>query len=943
MTIRKPLTAAAAKAALAKLNSNAGQGLALQALEPRIAFDAAAVAVAADVIVDNTSAAAPAAAIPGADAGHVDQAGQDHGAALFDALAAAGDMAADSAASGSQIVFIDGNVRDPGVIAAAIPDGAEVVMLDTGRDGIAQIADYLDGRSGVSAVHIVSHGAPGEVTLGGVKLDAASIAGHHADDLAVIRAALSETADILFYGCDIAQGADGATFLAALSNTTGADVAASTDDTGYTEAGGDWELEARVGRIEAALIDAPEWNGLLAPLVISVSSAPIVTGTGAVGTTALWTNAGTVGGSPIDLRATVTSLTTLSGLPFFGTAGDDAFFQLTNQGNATLRWEIFATGTNQTVYAVGTPEFRIADVDGVGNVPYSRESVQPGLDSLTSYTLSNPTNLVAIVAPSGVQVSGTLDQNGESTSLVGFTWSEVSSWDVQYTLHLNQAGIQARFLHDGDGDFTFVAPSTSYLLGIDLDADNSFALGTAYQTDYVEGASGVPVVDTDVAITQNVALGTNLHAASVVLTNAQSGDLLLVNGSSNASGIVNGLNYTLASSGGQITVTLSGTATPTEYQTALAAITIANTSDSPSVVDRNVTVSVSNATFETTSNVAIATIKVIPVNDPPIANDDTSTVIEDTPAIGNVITDVPGADSTVEAGETLTLTQFTVAGVPGAFTPGQLATIPGVGTLTMAITGAYTFTPAPGYTGPIPVTTYTITDGNGGHDTATLMLTITPVDDPLGITGLDNGPVGSGTDAAVDESDLATGSTPAGTGENATGKFTLVPGDGLALLTVAGTNIPAATLAAATPAAPITVTGTNGALSITGYDSAELRRCHPGRDLHDHRRRGWQRHRHAHADHGAGQRCPGGHRPDRPRHAAEPEGASGSRQHHPRYHDGRQRLAADGRCVRLHRRSGRRPADLHRDGPADRPDARSGYGHYLRHVAGRCQPGRAEC
>ena len=123
----------------------------------------------------------------------------------------------------------------------------------------------------------------------------------------------------------------------------------------------------------------------------------------------------------------MTSLTTLGGLPFFGTLGDDAFFQLTQQGNATLRWEIFASGTNQTVYAVGSPEFRIADIDGIGGVVNTRESTIPQLDGLTSYTVSSPTNLVVSVSAGGLQASGTQDQNGEPTSLVGYVWSNVSS------------------------------------------------------------------------------------------------------------------------------------------------------------------------------------------------------------------------------------------------------------------------------------------------------------------------------------------------------------------------------------------------------------------------------------------------------------------------------------------------------------------------------------
>ena len=44
-------------------------------------------------------------------------------------------------------------------------------MLDAGKDGIRQITETLAGRTDISAVHIVSHGADGAVQLGKGSLD----------------------------------------------------------------------------------------------------------------------------------------------------------------------------------------------------------------------------------------------------------------------------------------------------------------------------------------------------------------------------------------------------------------------------------------------------------------------------------------------------------------------------------------------------------------------------------------------------------------------------------------------------------------------------------------------------------------------------------------------------------------------------------------------------
>ncbi len=65
--------------------------------------------------------------------------------------------------------------------------------------------------------------------------------------------ALSADADILIYGCDVAQQRSGKALIDALARLTGADVAASEDLTGAADLGGDWDLEYRTGGIETPL------------------------------------------------------------------------------------------------------------------------------------------------------------------------------------------------------------------------------------------------------------------------------------------------------------------------------------------------------------------------------------------------------------------------------------------------------------------------------------------------------------------------------------------------------------------------------------------------------------------------------------------------------------------------------------------------------------------
>ena len=171
----------------------------------------------------------------------------------------------------NEIVFIDGNVPDIDALIAEIDPNIEVVVLRTDTDGVEQIASHLVGRNDVDGIHIIAHGRPGTLDLGTAKLTEASIANKHADEIATIRAALSDNADFLIYGCNFGDQARGASAVEALALATGADVAASTDLTGAAELGGDWDLEVTAGSVETAALSAENWDHVL--LVDSASNA----------------------------------------------------------------------------------------------------------------------------------------------------------------------------------------------------------------------------------------------------------------------------------------------------------------------------------------------------------------------------------------------------------------------------------------------------------------------------------------------------------------------------------------------------------------------------------------------------------------------------------------------------------------------------------------------
>ena len=182
-----------------------------------------------------------------------------------------------------QLVFIDGRVADRDALLSEIiesnPDSQlEIRILDSNRDGVAQITEVLRGSNQTyDAVHILSHGSDGQVTLGNTTLNESNLAGY-SDQIASWSDSLSSDADLLIYGCDLAGSESGQQFIEHIAALSGADVAASDDLTGNAALGGDWDLEVNVGTVETAAFSATSFNGILAAPVAVDDAYAIVPG-----------------------------------------------------------------------------------------------------------------------------------------------------------------------------------------------------------------------------------------------------------------------------------------------------------------------------------------------------------------------------------------------------------------------------------------------------------------------------------------------------------------------------------------------------------------------------------------------------------------------------------------------------------------------------------------
>ncbi len=180
------------------------------------------------------------------------------------------------------------------------------------------------------------------------------------------------------------------------------------------------------------------------------------------------------------------------------------------------------------------------------------------------------------------------------------------------------------------------------------------------------------------------------------------------------------------------------------------------------------------------TDTGLATVTIAAVNDPPIARNDAISTDEDTPVSGNVlINNGNGADSDPDNNP------LTASGPTG--------TLPSNGSVTVASDGSFTYTPDANFNGSDSFG-YSISDGQGGSDTATVTITVdavndppvaqndiltTPEDEPLSGNLLANN--GNGTDQDVD-GDSLTASGPTGTlpsngtvSINSNGTFTYTP------------------------------------------------------------------------------------------------------------------------------------------------------------------------
>ncbi len=424
----------------------------------------------------------------------------------------------DQANTRHELVFVDPGVADyekliDGLASDNPNRHIDVVVLDTRYDGIQQITAALADHIALDAVHFVTHGTDGAVKLGDTWLDIDNMDAY-AGQIAQWNLSLKADADLLFYGCDLAGNADGEALVEAIGTLTGADVAASTDDTGHAFFGGDWDLEYSTGMIESDLafsIDVQQnWDGLLA--VINVSQMADVVNAADLTTVAALI--GDDGGDGISLREAILATNADAGtdeiflpagtytLSINGTGEDsaatgdlDILGDLSIIGDGAAATIVDATGLGDRIFHAHAGTITISGVslqNATTNYGGGLD-ISPGADVTVNESVFSGHS--ASADGGAINNAGTLSLNdvritGNSAAMGGGLFNQGAATLDRVTIDGNSA------TGHGGGINTSLAGSTLSLTNVTLSGNTANGLGGAvYATDHALTITNATIYD----------------------------------------------------------------------------------------------------------------------------------------------------------------------------------------------------------------------------------------------------------------------------------------------------------------------------------------------------------------------------------------------------------------------------------------------------------------
>ncbi len=659
-----------------------------------------------------------------------------------------------------EIVFIDKGVDDYQTIINFMDDTKSIYLIDSNENGFAKMQSILQDQSDIDAVHIIGHASTGQVVLGNSILNSETI-NSFSTALQSIGTSLTQDGDLLFYGCNLAQGDQGKLLIQQIGNITQADIAASDDITGK---GGDWNLEKKYGIVETNGISVVDYKHSL--LQNGISSLD-----GFVENTGTNLRAGTSDGG----HAASASNHTDGHSPYVITlereninSGSFAFYKTTNLGTGyeennsgvRTRGPDITSGTT-TVDASSTPM----------NSYYVYATENSGRNTVRSVTFENEIlgvwfNMNNIIAYSGVDKSGgnyhTISQHGSGGQNAFST--EKLKWE--WSASVSDTSKPSGHKHDWFGVDT---DSNKLYIGFNNGADHGDIVRV-----FTKASNQAPVAVDDTDSVNEDATVTKTGSENDVLNDDSDpdGDTITVSKINHNGGTNSNVSSSSTSSSGGTSVT--GT-----YGT----LTIGGDGSYTYVADQDLTddldagdpatdIFVYTITDGGLTDTANLTISITGVNDAPVAVDDADSVTAAQSVSKSASQDdVMNDDSDPDDDDSFTVTHIKKAGgsdstVSSGTTNSNGTSVTGTyGVLTIGADGSYTYN-ANNAVGlalnqtAIDTFEYTITDTQGGTASADLVITI---------TGINNSPSAQNDVGVIDEGETLTVAN--GANANVSGSF----------------------------------------------------------------------------------------------------------------------------------------------------------------------------
>ncbi len=684
---------------MAKENKNYPQ-LHIQLLEPRIMFDGAAIYSASEAL---------------------DMIG-DQQSFQIDEKNLSSDLnpIIENSNSRKEIVFIDSGVDNYQTIVDAIDSSKSIYLIDSNENGFDKMQNALQGQSDVDAVHIIGHASAGQVVLGNSILNADTI-NSFSNTLQSIGNSLTPDGDLLFYGCNLAQGEQGKLLIQQIGNITQADIAASDDVTGKD---GDWLLEVEKGIIEAKSLEVNHYDSNLVSLAGVSSSSGFVVESGTnlyagqnAEDTASNASNHTDGYKPYVVALERENLTTGS-FNFYKQSITGTGFEESNSGVDNNNSPDITSNTTAVTASTSNPL----------NVYYIMATESTGRSTVRSITFDGEIvgvwfNMENIIEYSSVDKDGatyhTISQHGNGSQNAFSTENLKTNWGTNITINSKPTSGGQAYKSDWFGVDT---DSNTLYVGFNNNSKHGdiIRVFTKSGNNAPVGRNDDGVVNEDATLT--VSDGANKSATGSYDTNGEhsgdvihtsntdsydtdaDGDTLTVNavrvGSTEGSGTTGTVGTALTGTYGRLTLNSNGSYTYVADQSAADAL------DAGDVVYDYFNYDVYDGSADDT---AVITIRVIGVNDDVTAVNDYGVVTEDATLTvtngesqnlsGSYDThdehsgDISANDTDPDASPTHTITAIRTGSTEGSGTAGSIGSaLTGTyGQLTLAADGSYTY------------------------------------------------------------------------------------------------------------------------------------------------------------------------------------------------------------------------------------------------------------